>query len=72
MKGIPNNVIRYHANKYFNGDVKALYDHLYEGNEITFDLNAVAIRFIMEKTGEISHKNKFMRCVKATAPKSDE
>ena len=68
MKGIPNNVIIDHANKYFKGSVKTLYEYLYEGNEITFDLNAVAIRFIMEKTGEIKHKNKFKRRVKATAP----
>ena len=51
MKGIPNNVIKHHANKYFKGSIKALYGHLYEVNEITFDLNAVAIRFVMEKTG---------------------
>ena len=46
-----------------------MYEHLYEGNEIIFDLNAIALRFVMEKTGEISHKNKFKRKVKATAPK---
>ena len=42
---------------------------LYEGNEITFNLNATAIRFVMEKTGEIKHKNKFLRKVKPTCPK---
>ena len=70
MKGIPNNVIKHYANKYFKGSVKELYEYLYEANEITFDLNAVAIRFVMEKTGEISHKNKFKRTVKATAPRA--
>ena len=70
MKGIPNNVIIDHANKYCKGSVKALYEYLCEGNDITFDLNSVAIRFIMKKTGEISHKNKFKRKVKATAPRA--
>ena len=68
MKGIPNNIIKHPASNHFKGSVKALYLYLFDGKEITFDLNTVAIRFIMEKTGEISHKNKFMRCVKATAP----
>ena len=68
MKGIPNNVIINHANKYFDGSVKALYEYLYKGNEITFNLNSTNIRFVMEKTGEIKHKHKFMRKVKATSP----
>ena len=69
MKGIPNNVIINHAKQYFNNSVKSLYEYLYEGNEITFNLNATAIRFVMEKTGEIKHKNKFLRKVKPTCPK---
>ena len=68
MKGIPNNVIINHAQQHFNNSVRALYEHLYAGNEITFNLNATAIRFVMEKTGEIKHKNKFLRKVKATSP----
>ena len=69
MKGIPNNVIINHAKQYFNNSVKSLYEYLYEGNEITFNLNATAVRFVMEKTGEIKHKNKFLRKVKPTCPK---
>lgn len=70
MKGIPENVIRNHAKEFFNGSVKDLYEHLYKGNEIIFDLNSTNIRFVMEKTGEIKHKNKFLRKVKATSPLS--
>ena len=70
MKGIPNAVIIDHARKYFENSVKNHYEFLYEGNEITFDLNSVAIRFDMQKTGEISHKNKFLRKIKATSPKN--
>ena len=70
MKGIPNNVIVNHANEFFNGSVKDLYEYLYKGNEITFNLNSTNIRFVMEKTGEIKHKNKFLRKVKATSPPS--
>ena len=70
MKGIPNSVIVNHANIYFKGNVKDLYEYLYQGNEITFDLNAVQVRFVMEKTGEIKHKNKFERKVRANAPLS--
>lgn len=70
MKGIPNDTIRDYANKHFNGNVKDLYLYLYEGNSITFDLNATKVNFKMEKTGEILHNNKFLRTVKATAPKA--
>ena len=71
MKGIPNNVIVNHANEFFNGSVKELYEYLYKGNEITFNLNSTNIRFVMEKTGEIKHKNKFLRKVKATSPRNE-
>ena len=70
MKGIPNDVIKDYANKHFNGNVKALYMYLYEGNEIEFDLTATKISFQMEKTGEILHKHNFNRKVRATAPKA--
>jgi hypothetical protein len=68
MKGIPNDVIRHHADIHFNGSVKALYEYLYEGNSIEFDLLATKVSFKMEKTGQILHKQSFKRRVKATAP----
>jgi hypothetical protein len=69
MKGIPNDVIRHHADMYFNGSVKALYEYLYEeGNSIEFDLLATKVSFKMEKSGRILHKQSFKRRVKATAP----
>lgn len=70
MKGIPNDTIKDYANKHFKGNVKDLYLYLYEGNSITFDLNATKVNFKMEKTGEILHNNKFLRTVKATAEKA--
>lgn len=70
MKGIPGDTIRDYANKHFKGNVKDLYLYLYEGNSITFDLNATKVNFKMEKTGEILHNNKFLRTVKATCPKA--
>ena len=72
MKGIPNAVIIEHARRYFNGSVKDLYEYLYKDNEIEFDLNSVSIRFEMEKTGEIKHKNKFLRKVKPTSPLNEK
>ena len=73
MKGIPNDVIKDYANKNFNGNVRALYEYLYEeGNYIEFDLLSTKVSFQMEKTGEIIHRNQFKRKVKATAPKNNE
>ena len=43
MKGIPNDVIIDYANKKFNGNVKALYMYLYNGNSIEFNL-ALSLR----------------------------
>ena len=68
MKGIPNDVVKWYADRDFNGSVKELYMHLYNGNSFLFDLLVCKTRFVMNKTGKIEHKNKFTRLVKATAP----
>ena len=70
MKGIPNDVIVDFAKRRFKGSVKDLYMHLYNGGTIQFNLTESKVRFQMEKTGEILHKNEFLRKVKATAPKA--
>ena len=38
MKGVPSKSIDYTANKKFNGDVMKLYETLYEGKNVNFDL----------------------------------
>ena len=68
MKGIPNNVIINHAKEHFNNSVRDLYLHLYKGGSIKFDLTSCAVRFDMKRSGEILHKNEFVRNIKATAP----
>ena len=69
MKGIPGDVVGKYADDHFNGNVKALYVYMYNGGEIEFNLlngRSNHVRFQMEKTGEILHKNKFTRKVKCT------
>ena len=68
MKGIPSETIIKTAQKLFNGDIKQLYLHLYNGGVIDFDLTDGKTMFDMRKTSEILHKNKFNRSVKPTAP----
>ena len=68
MKGIPNNVIVNHAKEHFNNSVRDLYLHLYKGGNIKFDLTSCAVRFDMKRSGEILHKNEFVRNIEATAP----
>ena len=63
MKGIPNNVVSDHAQRYFNGSVRQIYEYMFDSNEVEFNLNSTSVRFVMEKTGEIKHKNKFIRRV---------
>ena len=66
MKGIPNDVIKKKAKSHFGGKIKTLYEYIYEGGNITFDLAAAKVVFQMEKTGEILHRNRFTRNVKST------
>ena len=67
---IPNNVVSDHPHKYFNGRVMQLYEYIFDGNEVEFDLHSTSVRFVMGKTGEIKHKNKFIRGVKCTAERA--
>ena len=67
MKGIPGTVIENHANKYFNGDVQKLYEHIFNGQSIEFNLLDGKVCMKASRNGTVSYANKFSRRVKATA-----
>ena len=64
MKGVPEDAIRYKANTEYGGDLIKLYNDLYEGKEITFNLLAVRPKFEMTKDMRIITKTKFNRRIK--------
>jgi hypothetical protein len=53
LKGIPSEVVRRHAQKHFGGDIMALYDYLYEGNPITFNMLDGSLCFRKKKNHEM-------------------
>ena len=65
MKGIPQNAIKNKANKQFNGDLMALYKHLYDGHTLKFDLTESKPCFKMNKDRTVSNIKSFTRTVKA-------
>jgi hypothetical protein len=69
LKGIPQQVIKNHANKHFNGDIVALYEYLYEnGHKINFNLLDGKVCMMYNNRGDVMTRSKFMREVKATCP----
>jgi len=64
MKGVPENSIRYKADKEYDGDVFKIYEELFAGKEITFDLLAVKPKFELKRDMTITSKKKFDRRVK--------
>jgi len=64
MKGVPENSIRYKADTEYDGDVFQIYQDLYDGKEITFDLLAVKPKFDLKRDMTISSKKTFNRRVK--------
>ena len=64
MKGIPDDCIKYMADKEYDGDVMKIYKDLYDGKEITFDLLAVRPKFEFKKNMTIIHRTKFNRKLK--------
>ena len=65
LKGIPNDCIIHKANeKEYGGDLMKLYNDLYEGKTITFNLLAVRPKFEVLKNMHIITKQKFNRRVK--------
>ena len=67
MKGIPGTVIENHATKYFNGDVQKLYEHIFNGQSIEFNLLDGKVCMKASRNGTVSYANKFSRNVKATS-----
>lgn len=66
MKGIPEDCIKYKANQEYGGDLMALYNDLYEGKTLEFDLLAVKPKFQMCKNMTIISRTNFKRkvCIK--------
>lgn len=64
LKGVPCDCIIDKANKEYGGDLMKLYNDLYEGKEIVFNLLAVRPKFEVCKNMQIIHKTKFNRKVK--------
>ena len=67
LKGVPQQCIINTAAKRFNGSVQALYEALYNGEEIEFDLLDGKVCMVMDKRGNVHYKSAFNRAVKATA-----
>ena len=66
MKGVPQQCIINTANKKYNGNIQALYEALYYGEEIDFDLLDGKVCMIMDNRGNVHYKSQFNRAVKAT------
>ena len=64
LKGIPQDVIEYTAREQFRGRVDKLYEHLYAGNEIVFNLLCTRDRFRYTKTFMIVNLDNFIRRIK--------
>ena len=67
LKGVPQQCIINTANKRFNGNVQSLYEALYDGESIDFDLLDGKVCMVMDKSGHVYYKSNFSRNVKATA-----
>ena len=67
LKGIPQQCIKNTAKKLFQGSVQVLYEALYNGESIDFDLLDGKVCMVMDKSGHVHYKSAFNRAVKATA-----
>ena len=65
LKGIPEASLDLVAERSFGNNPMKLYEHLYEGRDITFDLLETGVRFTLTP-GYIATKNKFTRKVRFT------
>ena len=70
LKGVPQEVIRNHAKKHFNGDIVKLYEYLYasDKNTINFNLLDGKVCMFYSKTGSVMTRDRFDREVRATCP----
>ncbi|EDS88927.1 DNA polymerase, putative [Entamoeba histolytica HM-1:IMSS] len=64
MKGIPKDVIIGVANEKFEGDVVALYEYLYAGYPLTFDLSKYGPHFVIERDFRVRTLDEFKRTIK--------
>ena len=75
MKGIPEQVIKNHAEKYFKAtgseatgsDVESLYEHIYNGGNVEFNLLDGKVCMKASRAGTIEYVPKFSRNVRATS-----
>ena len=63
MKGVSKEAIMDVCNRKFNGDIRALYKHLYNRGKITFDLTAGKPSFELTKDMRILSRAKFERVI---------
>ena len=66
MKGIPEQVIINHAHRYFNNDVIKLYEYIYNGGDIEFNLLDGKVCMKASRNGNVIYVPKFSRKCKAT------
>ena len=64
LKGVPENSIKFKADAEYDGDVFAMYEEMFQGKELTFDLLAVKPKFELKRDMTIVSKKKFDRKVK--------
>ena len=67
MKGIPEQVIINHANKYFSGDVTKLYESIFRGATVDFNLLDGKVCMRASRNGTVEYVKKFDRKVRATS-----
>lgn len=64
LKGVPQDVIVDEAQQRYGGHIDALYEYLYQGGEIKFNLLSTRDRFQYTKTFMIVNKAQFVRNIK--------
>lgn len=61
LKGIPSKVVQKKADEYFNGDIMALYTHMYNSNEVEFNLLSCGFRIESNKNMSITNNDSMTR-----------
>ena len=64
MKGVSSNCIKFKADNEYGGDLCKVYEDLYNGEKITFDLLAVSPSFELMKNMTIRSRKTFNRAIK--------
>ena len=64
LKGVPENSIKFKADTEYDGNVFAMYEEMFQGRELTFNLLAVKPKFELKRDMTIVSKKKFDRKVK--------